>query len=157
MLEATSRGAGKAPSIKLLHGHASTKAFRALPAHRRDSHDLVVPATAWNLLCARDPEHRGAGEAVMRQIAQCRVGLCQRVAGGLDADPDVVGDGEELLAIASGVGGDAAQLSLLEEMVGVAERRDVAEVDSGDGEGAAPVEGGQGSGNDVAGGRKDDG
>ena len=50
----------------------------------------------------------------------------------------------------AGVGGDAAQLALLEQVGGVVQRRDVAEVDAGDGERAAAVERAQGDRDELA-------
>ncbi len=55
------------------------------------------------------------------------------------------------------VGGDAAQLALLEQVGGVVQRRDVAEVDAGDGERAAAVEGAQRDRDELAGRGEQDG
>ena len=68
-----------------------------------------------------------------------------------------VASAEELLAVAPGVGGDAAHLALVEEMVLVAKRGDVGQMDPGDHEDAAAVEGRQGDGHDLADRREDDG
>src|SRR2546430_14747377 len=64
---------------------------------------------------------------------------------------------EELVAVLAGVGGDRGQRALLEEVPLVVERRDVGEVDAGDGQRAAPVEGREGTRYERADGSEQDG
>src|SRR5207302_11510100 len=71
-------------------------------------------------------------------------GGVQRV--GVDGHRQLVfgGEGEEVAGVLPGVGGDAAQLPLLEQVLFVVERRDVGQVDARDRQGAAAVQRGHG-------------
>src|SRR5262249_56737497 len=64
----------------------------------------------------------------------------------VDGDVQVVAgrEAEELAGVLPGVGGDAAQLPLLEQVLLVVERRDVGQVDTRDRQGATAVQRGQG-------------
>jgi hypothetical protein len=84
-------------------------------------------------------------------LAEDFIGLFQREDGGLGAEGDLGGEGEELAAVGAGVGGDAAEVLLVEEVPLVVQRRDLGDVDAGQGEGAAGVEGFEGGGDEVAG------
>ena len=64
--------------------------------------------------------------------------------------------GQELLTVAPRVRGDAQQAPLLEQLGGVAQRRDVAQVDARDGERAAAVERAQRDRHELAGRREQD-
>ena len=77
----------------------------------------------------------------MRQVAERRVGLVEPIGGRGHLDADAGRGGQELAAVVAGVGRDTAQHPLLEQVLGVAERRDVAEVDAGDRQRAATIEG----------------
>ena len=59
-------------------------------------------------------------------------------------------------AVVAGVGRDAAELALLEEVVGVAQRREVAEVDARHRHRAAPVQRGERGDDDLTGRREHD-
>src|SRR5438105_2299147 len=96
------------------------------------------------------PEHGGAVDAVGAEVGQGAVGGVQRVWGGGDPQWVFGGEAEELPRVGAGVGGDAAQLAFLEEVVLVHQRREVGQVDAGDGQCAAPVQGGQGGRHEVA-------
>ena len=72
--------------------------------------------------------------------ASARSARSNRVADRGRADPEPGRQPEELLAVGPGVGGDAAQPALLEQLAVVVQRRDVGQPDPGDGERAAAVE-----------------
>ena len=88
-------------------------------------------------------EDGGAVEAARLEVGQGPVGGVERVLMGGDRQPVRGGERQELAGVRPGVGGDAAQLALLEQVPLVGQRRDVGQVDPGDGEGAAAVERGQ--------------
>src|SRR5680860_502897 len=90
-----------------------------------------------------DPEDRCPVHAVLGQALKGYVRLVQGVRrqGGCDAQP--TRQPQQRLAVGPGVARDARQRALLEQLVLVAQRRDVAEVDTGDGKGAAAIEGSQ--------------
>ncbi len=74
-----------------------------------------------------------------------------------DLQWDLGGQGQELLAVAPGVGGDAGEGPLLEQVALVVEAGDVAEVDPGYGERATSIQGRQPGGDQGAHGREEDG
>ena len=103
------------------------------------------------------PQHGRTRDPVLRQVQQSLVRGRERIGHRGGAQRDLCGDAEELLAVGPGVGRDAAQLAFLEQLRGVVQRRDVTQVDTGHGEGAAPVQGTQGHRNQVAGRSEEDG
>jgi hypothetical protein len=90
------------------------------------------------------------GETVVGQVVERLVGLVEGVGGGGDLDRHRGGEVQELLAVPAGVGGHAADGALEVEVLLVVERRDVAQMDAGDGERAAAVERSQGAGHERA-------
>ena len=91
--------------------------------------------------CGQPPATRSTAAPRTRSCARSRsASACSSGYGVTDPNADRGRDGEELLAVAAGVGRDAAELPLLKQVVGVAQRRDVAQVDARDGERAAAVE-----------------
>src|SRR6478735_7319312 len=88
-------------------------------------------------------EHGGAVEAAGFQVALCLVRVVERVRVHGDLQLVAGGEAEELTGVLPGVGGDAAQLPLLEQVLFVVERRDVGQVDACYGQGAAAVQRGQ--------------
>ena len=87
-----------------------------------------------------DDEHGRARDTIVGEVAQRHVGILEPIRHGLHLDQDARSDGEELLAISPGVGRDAADLSFMEEVVGVVQRGNIAEMDPGDGQRPAPVD-----------------
>jgi len=73
-----------------------------------------------------------AADSTGRQVTQCHIGVVEGVRLGLDPSTDTGCDGEELRAIASGIGGHAAQRPFAEQVLGVAQLRDVGEMDARD-------------------------
>ena len=97
-------------TMQVVHGRALPRA--GLPPSRRRRHGLTAPAGI-----SPHPQHGGAVDPVGGQVDQGLVGLAQRV----DASPWAAGaiaggQGQELLAVGPGVGGDAAHLALLEQV-----------------------------------------
>src|SRR5581483_1968089 len=114
-------------------GRTSSSLFRSI---------IRIPASwARRVVAGQGPrshvQHSRAGELVAGEISERLVRLVEGVRHGGDANRDGGGQGEELLAVVPGVGGDAAHLPLLEEVAGVVEGRDGAQVDTGDGQRAA--------------------
>src|SRR5580692_11162747 len=89
-------------------------------------------------------------DPVSGQVSQRAVGLVEAVRSSGDLNRQPLCQGEELGGVATGVGRDAAQIPLLEQVLVVVERRDIGQVDARDGTGTASVEGGQSGGDNVA-------
>jgi hypothetical protein len=83
-------------------------------------------------------QHGGAVEGAGLQVAQGLVRTLQRVRVHGDGQLVLRREAEELAGVRSGVGGDAAQLALLEQVLFVVQRRDVGQVNARDGQ-AAPA------------------
>src|SRR5262245_11999982 len=90
----------------------------------------------------RDEDCR-ACNAIGGKVGECGIGLVEPVGNAADTQPVFAGETKELSAVVSGVGGDAANLSLVEQVSLVVQGRDVAEVDARDRQSAAPVERGE--------------
>jgi hypothetical protein len=98
----------------------------------------------------------GTAEATVGEVGE-RVGCPRhRIGDGRGADAEPPGQSEELLAVASGVGGDATQPPLLEQLVGVVQRRNVRQPDPGDRQRAPTVQRAQGNRDQLTGGREQD-
>ena len=94
--------------------------------------------------------------AVVGQIDERDIGLVERVRRRANRDAEPGGQLEEVVAVGPRVRRDTAELPLLEQVAVVVERRDLREVDAGEGQGAAPVEGAQGRRHELAGRREED-
>src|SRR5262249_7221331 len=88
-------------------------------------------------------QNGGAAHPAAGQVGQRLVSLVEGVGGGGDLDPETLGQGEEVGGVAPGVGRDAAQRPLLEQVAGVVQGRDVGQVDARDRQRAAPAERGE--------------
>src|SRR5918993_2567461 len=86
------------------------------------------------------------------KVRECLVGRAERVGGRSHLQPQTPGECQELLAVGTGVGGDAADLPFEEQVALVVERGNLAQVDAGDCQRATPVERGEGDRYEVAGG-----
>src|SRR5579884_4369006 len=82
-------------------------------------------------------EHGCALHAVGCQIAQCDVGLVQRVAAGHHVEVVFGGEAQKIAPVLTGIGSDAADLPFAEQMPLVIQHGDVGEVDTGQRQGAA--------------------
>ncbi len=87
-----------------------------------------------------DVDHGHAVHPIGRQVDEGPVDRAEGVADDRRPERDLLGQGEELGAVGPGVGGDAGDRPLVEEVRGVVEGRDVGEVDAGDGQGGPPIE-----------------
>src|SRR3712207_4931938 len=85
-------------------------------------------------------QDRGTAEAPVGEVRQRPRGVVHGVGDGGGADAQAARQPQELLAIAAGVGRDAAQPALLEQLGGVVQRRYAGEPDAGDGERRAAVQ-----------------
>src|SRR5581483_6474649 len=103
-----------------------------------------------------DLDDSGAGEAVVGEVGERFRGAGQRVAHDRRADRDLRGEREQLGTVLAGVGGDAADLALLEQLGVVVERRDRAQVDAGDRQRPTAVERPQRHRHEIAGGCEQD-
>jgi hypothetical protein len=90
-----------------------------------------------------DAQHGGTVDPVVGQVHQRLVDLVEAIGLGGDLDRDPSRQIQELAAVLTGVGGDADQRSLLEEMLLIVQSRYVAQIDAGHGQGAATIQGGQ--------------
>jgi MFS family permease len=88
-------------------------------------------------------QHRGARDAVRRQVGERPVGGGERVRRRVHGDAEPGGEGEELLAVPAGVRRHRPDLPFVEQVPLVGQRRHVAEVDAGDRERATAVERGE--------------
>ena len=93
----------------------------------------------------------------MGQVTKGLIGSIEGVGRSRDSDADAGREGEELVAVGPGVGGNASHLALQEEMALVVEPGDITEMDAGDGQGAAPIQSGQGHRNELSGRCEEDG
>ena len=94
-------------------------------------------AIAWRSV---HTQHGSPRDPVVRKVRERIIGPFERVGtdGRTHAEPWC--ERQQLLTVTARVGGHAAQLALGEEVRLVVERRDLREVDAGDGEDAAAVE-----------------
>ena len=98
---------------------AQERRYRRDGAARVQRPDVVTAADSADL------EDGGALDPIAGQVGQRPVGGVERVRGRGHPDADAGGDGQEVLAVVPGVGRDAADLALLEQVALVVERRDV--------------------------------
>ena len=75
-----------------------------------------------------------------RQIGQRHVRMVEGIAGSHHMQPVLSGEAQEVVTVLAGIGGDAAELPFLEQMLLVAQYGNVGEVDTGHRQGAAPVQ-----------------
>ncbi len=128
-----------------------------MPAdHRPAAHAGLITPVPWDAaerLTAPAPPRRRIGPRPDRPVPGPRR---RGVAVGGHRQPVPLGLGEELPGLVAGVGGDAAQRAFAEQVPLIVQRRDVAEVDSGDRQRRPGVQGLQGDGHQLAGGREQD-
>src|SRR5579875_786374 len=117
-------GASRRPSSRRTP-NAKTRMVRATPKATSAEFSTFMQAFRRSEL-----KHGGAVDAAGLQVGQGAGGLVERVGGGGHLELEALGQGQELLGVATGVGGDAAQVALLEQVLFVVQGRDVGQVDA---------------------------
>lgn len=106
--------------------------------------NLHAPSAKRDRLTLLVNENCSAVDPIFSQIDQSRVGIVEGVGSRRDLDPDPGGDFEERPPVGPRVCCHAAESPFFEEMTVVIQRRNVAQIDPGDGKGAPTVKSFQG-------------